>query len=528
MQRKTWAKLVAVIVLIAAITVGIYLQWRPRAGDSGPLGGWGTGNLKASEKAYYRSKISQIIGNWQETLGHAERDKKGRVKEESYSTYLVIDTTKQAIWIEHNGQVEQDNHVEFPAGMKWNVYRSAPEGITELEGLVRLKIRGIHSNLWLPEQFYLVGAGRGIGHIDFNFSTNSRGGGYGSGRFFLPAYKSASKKKGQTEDSYSSLIVTDAEYQNYRDSIPPSDPNQIDGQNAKTQDQSPLDANKANWLKIEKLLYAAIEKEVVKAGHEVRDLKIEPGPDYSAAHAEVHVRSSGVLRGMFGGQFYGHLYLKIDCLGGDIWYAKTAPDPRWPKRVRRNQPELEFLICASGDIPALQSTELLEKGRKIQQLFTSAELSKWKVTLPNGATAEFIGICEHPSAGRQWWGPDGSPIEYAPYSNAETYVQPPEDRKMFEVAWRIKLPESLGGGTRKTGLEGARGSYHGQLRDRYGSRIIDGLNAGAYAFDKSRKKTTLNVGLKVGEGDFQRVQFKNISLVAGQDPGFKIEVEKKE
>ncbi len=526
MEKKTWLKVICTAIFISAVATGIYLQWRPVADDSSPLGGWGTGNLKASEKAYYRSKISQIIGNWQGTLGDAERDKKGRVKE-SYTTYLLIDTTKEAIWIEQNGQVQQDNHVEFPAGMKWNVYRSAPEGSTELPEKVRLKIRGIYSNLWLPEQFYLVGTGRGIGHIDFNFSTPSRGGGYGSGRFVLPPYKSASKKTGQTEDSYGSLIVTDAEYQKYRDSLPPSDPNELDGQNAKTQDQSALDANKANWLKVEKLLYGRIEKEVVKAGLEIRNVKVEPGPDYSAAHAEVGARSSGVLRGMFGGFYHGDIYLKIDHLENDIWYANTAPDPKYPARVmsRRNQLDLEFLLCARGDIPDSQRTELLEKGRKIQQLFTSAELSKWKVTLPNGATAEFIGICEHPSAGRQWWGPDGSPIEHAPYSNAETYVGPPEDRKMFEIAWRIKLPESLGGGTRQTGLEGARGSYHGQLRDRYGNRIIDGLNAGAYTFDKSRKKTTLNVGIKVGEGDYQRVKFENISLVPGQDPGFKIELQ---
>lgn len=363
MEKKTWLKLIFTAIFISAVATGIYLQWRPVADDSGPLGGWGTGKLKASEKAYYKNRIENIIENWQNTRRNAERDRKtGRFKD-SYATYLVIDTADNAIWIEENGKIQQGNHAELPAKMKWTLYHSTPQGNKELPGRTRLKIRGFNSHQHTPEQFYLVGTGRGVGNINFHFSDSGRGSGYSSGPFVLQPYDSSAK---EPEDSYGSLIVTDPEYQKYRDSIPPSHPNQLDGQNAKTQDQSVLDRNKANWLKVEKLLYGRIEKEVASAGLEIRNVKVEPGPDYSAAHAEVGARSSGVLSGMFGGHFSGDLYLKIDCLGGDIWYAKTTPDPRWPKMVRRNQPELEFLICASGDIPASQRTELLEKGRKIE------------------------------------------------------------------------------------------------------------------------------------------------------------------
>ena len=31
-------------------------------------------------------------------------------------------------------------------------------------------------------------------------------------------------------------------------------------------------------------------------------------------------------------------------------------------------------------------------------------------TLPSGATVELVGVCEHPSKGKQWWRPDGSPV----------------------------------------------------------------------------------------------------------------------
>lgn len=94
MEKKTWLKLIVIIFVTVAIATGIYLRWRPAMRGSGPLVGWGTGNLRVSEKAYYRSKISRIIENWQQTAGAAERDKQGRLKE-SYNTYLVRQVSRQ-------------------------------------------------------------------------------------------------------------------------------------------------------------------------------------------------------------------------------------------------------------------------------------------------------------------------------------------------------------------------------------------------------------------------------------------------
>lgn len=34
----------------------------------------------------------------------------------------------------------------------------------------------------------------------------------------------------------------------------------------------------------------------------------------------------------------------------------------------------------------------------------------FSTTLPNGVTVEVVGICEYPSAGKQWWRPDGTPF----------------------------------------------------------------------------------------------------------------------
>ncbi|MHC4619762.1 MAG: M56 family metallopeptidase, partial [Planctomycetota bacterium] len=40
-------------------------------------------------------------------------------------------------------------------------------------------------------------------------------------------------------------------------------------------------------------------------------------------------------------------------------------------------------------------------------------------TLSSGVTVELLGVCEHPSEGRQWWRPDGPVMKEAPYEGAK-------------------------------------------------------------------------------------------------------------
>jgi hypothetical protein len=516
MQKKTWAKLIITIILSAAVAAGIYRQWFWKADDAGHT--WGAGSLTTSERAYYTNRINAIIETWQRSrrnTGHAE---KGRF-EESYGTYMVIDLDKDAIWIEDNGQIQPDNYTEFPAKMKWVLLHKTPQSDSELTGQTRLRIRGGNSGRDYPEKFYLVGAGRGAGHLYFEFSTTSRGSGSGSGKFLPQSRRSSAA---EPNDSYGSLIVSDSEYEQYRTSLLSRDPNAP----AEAVDSSPFAQNKAAWRKIEMPLYQQIEKEVSSAGFSLRDLTVEPGPDFSAAHAELTVHTEGVLRRIFslGGYFWGNIYLKIDYLGDDIWYAKIAPHPQRGTMPRRDKFDLEFLICPTTPISDSHRAELLEKGRMIQPDAAVIAPSKWKVALPNGATVGFIGICENPSAGKQWWGPDGSPLDYSPYFNSEAYDRPREDRKIYEMAWKVEFPQmpngSSGGGT-QTSPDGCVGSYSRSIRDRYGNQIHN-LNAEGYAFEQPRTRTTLRLGASVGDGQYQNVTFENISLVPGQDQGFKI------
>ena len=56
-------------------------------------------------------------------------------------------------------------------------------------------------------------------------------------------------------------------------------------------------------------------------------------------------------------------------------------------------------------------------------------------TLPNGATVKVLGVCEHPSEGKQWWSPDGTPME----RTFEKFNHPAKksDLNLFELVYRV-------------------------------------------------------------------------------------------
>ncbi len=78
-----------------------------------------------------------------------------------------------------------------------------------------------------------------------------------------------------------------------------------------------------------------------------------------------------------------------------------------------------------------------------------SDSSEFKATLPNDVTVELIGICEHPSEGKQWWRPDGSLLEDRPYDKGITHSG---DRgSKYELAFRVvNLPDPAFGWTVKS------------------------------------------------------------------------------
>ncbi|MCK5175128.1 MAG: hypothetical protein KAR47_17165, partial [Planctomycetes bacterium] len=64
----------------------------------------------------------------------------------------------------------------------------------------------------------------------------------------------------------------------------------------------------------------------------------------------------------------------------------------------------------------------------------AAEQSEFKATLPNGVTVELVGVCEHPSEGKQWWWPDGSVLRESPYDDDFGKAFPKYGEKGYKFA----------------------------------------------------------------------------------------------
>ena len=73
-----------------------------------------------------------------------------------------------------------------------------------------------------------------------------------------------------------------------------------------------------------------------------------------------------------------------------------------------------------------------------------APQSQFSTTLPNGVTVELLGVCEHPSEGKQWWRPDGSLLEEAPSENLRLGgFDTKESEAAYELVVKVKGPKQL-------------------------------------------------------------------------------------
>ena len=507
-------RIYVVLSVVAILAIGAGALWvSQNTGRREPK--WGRGTLREAERAYYMDRIDGIIHRWQHMARYGEREiGTGRVAKPGF-TCLVIDTTALAMWIERDGRVLPEYRTELPKGMTWTLRHCGPHKNAELASPARFRVRGLFSDRQPQERIVFVGQSDRTGFLEFSFNSSDRGHGHSSGTWNPTLTWKSRSKQDNDEEPYESILVTDAEYAEAQAGFSAADvPGNPD-------EPAEFTENQAAWRRIEKRLYQEIERHVEAEGFELRRLEVTCGPDCSAASAELRAGRSALLRGLAGGPSSRQAYLKIDHLGDDVWYVKSGPDPRFRGAMRgRRELDLELLVCATGDVPKPRRDELLAQGRA-KQAETPRPPSKWQVVLSNGATVAFVGVCESPSGGKDWWGPGGRPLGYVPHVNYEPYGRYREDHTIYEIAWRVSRPSVAGSSTRSS-LEGCVGSYGRTIQDRYGQTIYEGLEVQGYAFKTSRRKTTLTMGVRVGEGDFEWVHFRNISLVRGEDSGFEV------
>lgn len=515
-MRKATRNTLLAVLLLAAVAVPVVWRFVLWGGtDNNALVRWGQDPLAASEVAYYRSRLSDLHDIWHQTWQSAKFEEDGRFTP-SYDAYLVVDTTGPALWIEERGQVLEGSRTELPRQLTWRLYHDEGKGRIPLPAVARFQARGINTSQQWPEILWLTGrSGTKESWITY-FNCSTVGSDYAplTGTITLNWSKSP-PTKGLAY--YPSIVVGEDEYEQARRAGAGAD-----GE-APRMERRPSDPGWTAWLRVEKQLYQEIENQFQKAGFTPRSMEIKTGPDRRAAHATIHGTCESLIRRYLDRLSSTETHLAIDWVGEDLWYVKSVPDPRWHgARLPSDALEMEFLVSANGPVPQAQVDAWLAKGRARQKPVAEPS-SPWRAVLPNGTIIELLGLCE-PRSDRGWWGPDGRGLAEAPYAGDKPSGPRRGDGRVYEIAWKMQQPAGQPGLQVTTMIDGNRGGYSRELKDRYGNRILNGMATEGVIFNEAQTKTTLTVGIRIADQDYQYARFKNISLVPGTNQGFEIEV----
>nr|MBC8391774.1 carboxypeptidase-like regulatory domain-containing protein [Deltaproteobacteria bacterium] len=126
-------------------------------------------------------------------------------------------------------------------------------------------------------------------------------------------------------------------------------------------------------------------------------------------------------------------------------------------------------------------------------------------TLDNGVTVELVGLCEHPSEGKQWWKPGGDLLDTSPYEKIETsHISPRHGRKALEAA--VKIDGFEDGIGFRSGIVGTQSS---------GSCGTGDQKVYAVSFDQAKgsSQTDINIGIAAGQWQTVATQKPNFSGV---------------
>ncbi len=123
----------------------------------------------------------------------------------------------------------------------------------------------------------------------------------------------------------------------------------------------------------------------------------------------------------------------------------------------------------------------------------ASDSSEFKTKLPNGVTVELVGICEHPSEGKQWWKPNGT--ELSKEIRVRTRGGISASGIPYNVAVKVTMPEDA---TFKWGrIKGAIGGISLEALDSEG-RPISNMRAFRVYIDEQLTATSIQLGVATG------------------------------
>ncbi|MBN1975145.1 MAG: hypothetical protein JW787_15995 [Sedimentisphaerales bacterium] len=144
---------------------------------------------------------------------------------------------------------------------------------------------------------------------------------------------------------------------------------------------------------------------------------------------------------------------------------------------------------------------LQPKTKPEKQLVTSgitAPSGKYTAALPNGVTVELLGVCEHPSIGKQWWKPDGSKLDAGGLGDIknEPYLVPNDSE--FSRVFAINLgQEHLEDLKLSWKIESIQSSFYPRYQDEERKKLKT-LQTIIAKFPKDIQREDLTIKIAVG------------------------------
>ncbi len=135
----------------------------------------------------------------------------------------------------------------------------------------------------------------------------------------------------------------------------------------------------------------------------------------------------------------------------------------------------------------------------LKELIHSSYPKQFVATLPNGVTVELVGLCEHPSEGKNWWRPDGQPLGEFPYKVSATYAKPPNN-KILNVLMTISPGPAYSATKFEVSQSKPRGYWIGLESN---GKLVTNWKAGSFEAPPTLEKADVKVG--IAGGPWQKV-----------------------
>jgi beta-lactamase regulating signal transducer with metallopeptidase domain len=147
--------------------------------------------------------------------------------------------------------------------------------------------------------------------------------------------------------------------------------------------------------------------------------------------------------------------------------------------------------------------------------------SEYMKTLATGVTVELIGMCEYPSADKQWWQPDGSLLVNPPYDENGLDILSSRKPDAIPIEFAFRLFGNLGEPAWEARVKGDDQAFVWWTgrRAKDGEFLTDIKSIGMFV--KSDQRTIdLRLGFSIADRPYEWVEFKNISV----KPNFKTDM----